>query len=269
MKTSVCRLGYAGLLITLLAAPVGALPQVESRTIQNASSLEERLNRIEQRLGGSLQAETLSQLSELQKEVQELRGLVESQEHEIQRLEKSSQKTSLDSEKSVSDGKTGKKKPDVVAEAPKPSETEAELPRASKTEQELFSSLQENLKQKQYTEAEKDAVEYLSYYPTGQFAANTHYFLGEIHWTEWHGDKSNTLLLEKAVHAFADVSNGFSEHAKAKDALLKLGLIETERGNWQSAAQYFKKVIERYPNTPSAKIAELRMHKLEQEGRVS
>jgi tol-pal system protein YbgF len=266
---------------------VHALPRVESRVIPTqatASSQPERLQYAES-AQPALSEALLDQISVLQREVQELRGLLETQEHELKRVEKSQQTLFLNLEKQLTDN-TQKKgttaalsnvmsslkpatntTPEPATLAKKEELTE-KIPR-TETDVTLIKTAEGFLKEKKYIEAEKNYQAYIEAHPTGEFAPSVYYTLGEIYWTEWHTEKSNTLLLEKAVHAFSDVANGFPHHNKAKDALLKIGLVEIEKGNYQTAAQYFKRVIDQYPQSPSAKIAELRLQKLIQDGRIS
>lgn len=269
---------WVGLVAIGAAQSAYALPRVESRTIPAqpiASTQSERQQLIEsQQLG--LSEEVLDQISALQKEVQELRGLLETQEHELKRVEKSQQTLFLNLEKQLADDypkKGATAAPPVMMSSLKPAvDTPMDISEkisTASTEATFIKTAEEFLKQKKYTEAEKNYQAYLEVHPTGEFAPAVYYTLGEIYWTEWHMEKSNTLLLEKAVHAFSDVANGFPDHSKAKDALLKIGLVEIEKGNYQTAAQYFKKVIDKYPQSPSAKIAELRLQKLTQDGRIS
>lgn len=273
---------WLGLLAGLalgMVTPISALPIVESRSPNiPIGALEERLTRLEDQLNiNGLQGDTLHQVSALQQEVQELRGMLEQQDHEIKRLERAlndsgndllkskSQKVSLKETKEVKESKKNS-----ITMIPIEKTANPELnPEKQTTETALHEAAQAYLKEKNWIEAEKKYQEYLSLYPNGQFAANTHYSLGEIYWTQWHREKTDALMLEKALHAYSDVTNGFSGHAKARDAMLKLGMIEVEKGNWQSAAEQFKKVMARYPNSPAAKIAELRIQKLVEEGRVS
>lgn len=253
-------------LLTIGAGQVSyALPRVESRAIPTQTSASVPSST-------SLSEEVLEQISALQREVQELRGLMETQEHELKRVEKSQQTLFLNLEQQLVE-KNPKIKP--IASAPaevspviKKEEVHEKVSH-SDTEISLIKAAEDFLKQKKYAEAEKNYQSYLADHPTGQYAPGVYYTLGEIYWTEWHTEKSNTLLLEKAIHAFSDVANGFPHHTKAKDALLKIGLVEIEKGNYQTAAQYFKRVIDKYPQSPSAKIAELRLQKLTQDGRIS
>ncbi|MEY3182017.1 MAG: outer membrane protein assembly factor BamD [Pseudomonadota bacterium] len=272
---------YVGLLLIGSGQAVYASPRIESRAIPPQPGAiiqsEEGSVAVDESLPAGLSEDVLEQISALQKEVQTLRGLVETQEHELQRVEKSQQTLFLHLEKQLSDNrgkstvsanlpqiKKDKASQDVVEQKEGLEEKSALL----QTEKDLIKSAENFLKQKKYSEAEKSYEKYLMSHPTGEFAPSVYYTLGEIYWTEWHAEKSNTLLLEKAIHAFSDVANGFPEHTKAKDALLKIGLVEIEKGNYQTAAQYFKKVVEKYPHSPSAKIAELRLQKLVQDGRI-
>jgi len=271
--------GALGLGLSLLALGSGwgskacALPRVEARAVPPASaslnSLEERLNRLEDRLGDSLQGDLLNQLSGLQQEVQELRGTLEVQEHELKRLRQAQETIKTPPRAAALPKEANKAKVETVTLIPLNNPKALEESPQALTESTLLEAAQRDAREKQWLEAEKKYTEHLSRFPESNAAALVHYGLGEIYWTQWHQEKTDALLLEKALQAYTDVVTGFQDHPKAKDALLKLGLIELEKGNWKVGAEHFRKVMALYPNSPSAKIAELRIQKLVQEGRIS
>ncbi len=87
----------------------------------------------------------------------------------------------------------------------------------------------------------------LQKYPSGQFAANAHYWLGELYSLLGKDDSS--------AAEFAVVVNQYPDSPKVSDAQLKLGMIYAGQFKWQEAKAAFKKVINRYPGTSSARLA--------------
>lgn len=109
----------------------------------------------------------------------------------------------------------------------------------------------------------KKLQQYLWQYPEGAYAANSHYWLGEIYNAQWQADKGNILLLDKASASFHAVTKNFPDHHKVMDALLKLGLIELEKGNQSTARNFFYQVAQKYPGTSSARIANAKLNTLQ------
>jgi tol-pal system protein YbgF len=88
---------------------------------------------------------------------------------------------------------------------------------------------------------------YLSKYPTGGYANNAQYWLGEA----YRVNKDNA----SARKAFNDVIEKYPDSAKVPDALLKLGYIEFDEKNSAKAREYLTRVNNEFPNTPAARLA--------------
>ena len=87
----------------------------------------------------------------------------------------------------------------------------------------------------------------LKKYPSGQFAANAHYWLGELYGLMGKNDQ--------AVTEFGAVVQNYPDSPRVSDAQLKVGLIYAAQFKWSDAKSSFKKVINRYPGTASARLA--------------
>lgn len=245
---------------------------------------------------------SLKQLETLKQEIGELRGLVETQEHEIQQLKKSQQDFYSDLDKritqsqSMNKGVTNSKTAPVPAtkksgitivptgkSAAVPKEEAAEeailgpmvsdfsesaSPNQKKsnidqtTEKATYEAAYELVKTKRYSEATAAFQNYLTRFKTGEHAANAHYWMGEIYMVEWQKDAKNKALLDKAATAFSNVVSQFPGNPKVSDALLKLGIVESEKGNSVAARKYFMDVKSRYPGSAAARIAEARLKQL-------
>jgi tol-pal system protein YbgF len=97
---------------------------------------------------------------------------------------------------------------------------------------------------------------YLNKYPSGAYANNAQYWLGEA----FRVNKDN----EAARKAFNDVIEKYPTGAKVPDAILKLGYIEVEQNNTAKAREYFNRVTTDYPNSPAALLAAKKLLKLDQ-----
>ncbi len=236
---------------------------------------------------------SLKHLETLKQEVSELRGLVETQEHEIQQLKKSQRDlygdldkrvTQLQSPKisaaakkssvtivptgttSVSAVSAEKKIEKMTAEPIASDFSDAAMNKKGETEHDTEKSAYEaayNLvRTKRYTEATSAFQNYLERFKTGEHAANAHYWVGEIYMLEWQKNPTNKTLLDKAADAFSNITSQFPGNPKVPDALLKLGIIENEKGDPMAARKYFTDIKSRYPGSAAARIDETRLKAL-------
>ena len=97
---------------------------------------------------------------------------------------------------------------------------------------------------------------YLDKYPTGVYANNAQYWLGEAHRVNQDNDA--------ARKAFNNVIEKYPEGAKVPDALLKLGYIEMEQKNAAKAREYLTRVTTDYPKSPAALLAAKKLLKLDE-----
>jgi tol-pal system protein YbgF len=98
----------------------------------------------------------------------------------------------------------------------------------------------------------------LQKYPSGQFAANAHYWLGELYGLMGKNDQS--------ISEFGNVVKNYPDSPKIADAQLKLGLIYAAQLKWPDARTSFKKVINHYPGTASAHLASEQLKQIKQAG---
>ncbi len=95
---------------------------------------------------------------------------------------------------------------------------------------------------------------YLNQYPTGEYANNAQYWLGEA----YRVNQDNA----SARKAFNDVLEKYPNSAKVPDAILKLGYIEVDQKNTVKATEYLNRVISDYPKSPAAVLASKKLLKL-------
>ncbi|OGT57443.1 MAG: tol-pal system protein YbgF [Gammaproteobacteria bacterium RIFCSPHIGHO2_12_FULL_42_10] len=121
-------------------------------------------------------------------------------------------------------------------------------------EQQLYQSAYNFIKEKKYDDAATSLQEMLKKYPSGQFASNAHYWLGEL-----YGMQSKNDL---ALQEFSAVITSFPKSPRVPDAQLKIGLVYSAQGKLKEAEQLYKKVIHNYPKTASAKTAAVELEKV-------
>lgn len=154
---------------------------------------------------------------------------------------------------------TTSSKPTSVAPAPTASTNTAndQQPNVAE-EQQIYQTAYDLIKTKKYNEAISALQKMLQKYPSGQFAANAHYWLGELYGLL---GKNNQAAVE-----FSAVVENYPDSPKVSDAQLKLGLIYAAQFNWSDAKSAFKKVINHYPGTASARLASEQLKQIREAG---
>jgi tol-pal system protein YbgF len=125
-------------------------------------------------------------------------------------------------------------------------------------EQQIYQTAYNLIKAKKYSDAADTLQKMLQKYPSGQFAANAHYWLGELYGLMGKNDQS--------ISEFSNVVKNYPDSPKIADAQLKLGLIYAAQLKWPDARTSFKKVINHYPGTASAHLASEQLKQIKQAG---
>lgn len=194
-----------------------AVPAVEAqvRVVDSSpQSVRSGVNRQQESI--EQKTESYNQVQSLLQEVSELRALVEEQGHEISRLKQLQLDNYVDLDRRVS-FLTGKAK-DTAAVADSTTFTDSVAPVSNGvSEADEYKAAYDLLRQRQVDQSMAAFKEYLKKYPSGEFAANSCYWLGEIF-----------LLnnqLPQARDWFAKLLQDFPESNKVPDAKFKLGKV--------------------------------------------
>ncbi len=231
----------------------------------------------------------VQQIEALKEEINNLRGAIEQQQHQLevqsQALKKSQQDFYVDLDKRLTQLEQptealAEAKPTVpksvksktLANAPEATTNRAGIKPAAtsdataegqepvefnkKTEKASYEAASAHLSAKRYAEAIEGFQDCVTRYPQGSYAAQCYYWLGESYMAEWGSHKDDKTLLDKASQSFLMVTTRFPTHQRATDALLKLGMVEQEKGNLEVSKRYFEQVRERYPDSAAARMAE-------------
>lgn len=231
-------------------------------------SVDQRVRKLEQQLHNAQASEGAAKVESLQQQVQALRGQVEQLTHSLQQMQaqQKSQYDDLDKRVSANTQPAMQAPPSGadlqadVASAPagkksKAVKTDVAVATASapaaqpnvQEEQQVYQTAYNLIKQKRYTAAISALQRIVQKYPSGQFAANAHYWLGELY--------GLTGKTDQALVEFSTVAKSFPTSPRVADANLKVGLILAAQFNWPDAKTAFKKVISHYPGTASARVA--------------
>jgi tol-pal system protein YbgF len=228
-----------------------------------------------------------SQIIELQQQIQDLRGQLEVQAHTIAQLQsqQTQQYQAIDSR--LSQLGAAKLPPVAVVSAPAtavasdpsaiPQQEVAVATNVSATtvaaestiatsqtanqennEEQMYQEAYHLVATKQYGKATVALQTYLQQYPNGQYAATSHYWLGELALIAGN--------LPQAKSQFNTVITQFPQSPKAADSMLKLGMIYYNQSQWKQARAQFVAVSTKFPDSASAQVAQQQLKQLQRQG---
>lgn len=111
------------------------------------------------------------------------------------------------------------------------------------------------LKKGEYADAANLFTSFLQLYPSGVYAPNALYWLGESYYV--------TQNYQMAADQFRALLSRYPTHDKAPGAMLKLGLSQYGLGKVNDAQGTLQSVISQYPNTDVARTAQDRLHSIQ------
>lgn len=298
---------------------------VAANGVGRASELEDRVTRIESLMQSQGLIDMLTQLQQLQREVQELRGQVEMQGEELRRMQEQQRTLYLDMERRLQQGGAAAMPPGAAAvpgaapvtpavsgapgvpatmtingappatppgaasitppgaaapsygygaPAPMPATPPAAAPATTPTaapaatpqasvatpeEQAAYEQALNILREGRYADAAQAYRQFLATYPNGRYADNAQYWLAETQYV--------TRQFPQALEEFGKVVNGYPNSTKLPDALLKMGYIHYEQGDWKAARESLQAVKQRFPDSTAARLAGERLQRMDREGR--
>ena len=140
--------------------------------------------------------------------------------------------------------------------------TQAGTPQAAQTstdplkEQQAYQSAFNLLKAGRYDQAAKSFRKFLAEYPTGKFADNAQYWLGESYYV--------TRNFDSALREFNTLVSGHPDSQKVTHALLKIGYIHDELGQKEKAREILTSLTTDYPQSTAAGLATKRLERMRQ-----
>lgn len=96
-------------------------------------------------------------------------------------------------------------------------------------------------------ESRKAMAAFLESHPSSVYAPNALYWIGESHYSQSQWDQ--------AILSFKDVAARFPKHAKAADALLKLGMCYEKLKDKDNARFHYEALLEDFPGSRAAALA--------------
>jgi len=276
-----------GLSILLLAAapamaadePSKRFSPVAKQQPQSGPSLEQRINLLERRLENQGLADIVLSLQRLQQEVQQLRGEVELQNHTMDALKKQQRDLYIDLDGRISRLQKAPAvgapvvvmpvaapiavvpvtaAPAVVTKTAVAAAIEPQVAADPALEESRYQAAFNLLKQARYAEAIAAFNQFLQSYPSGDYADNAQYWLGEASYV--------TRDFPQALASFDQLLQNYPDSPKVRGALLKSGYIHYEQKAWQPARTVLEQLISHYPASSEARLAETRLQRMSKEG---
>ena len=211
-------------------------------------------------MAGSELGNLFLQIQQLQQEVMRLNGKVEEQANELNTLKEQSLQRYMDLDKRL--GGSGQPAPQGSGSAasssagvntPAPVSTPVSGGSSSPGveqpgEADAYRASYALVERRQFDQAIPAFKQFLQRYPDGKYAANAHYWLGELYLVKEPPD------LESSRQSFALLLSQYPDNSKAPDALYKLGKVQFLKGNREKARQYLDLVITQYEGTNNAVV---------------
>jgi tol-pal system protein YbgF len=188
--------------------------------------------------------ELFYQLQLLQQEVMELRGKVEEQGYQIRQFKEQSLERYMDLDRRLKEG--GGSTPDPGSEASTSTAKPAGQELAG--EADAYRAAYSQVRSQQFQGAVSAFKQFLVNFPNGRYAANAHYWLGELYLVIVPPDD------ESARREFNLLLEDYPDNSKAPDALYKLGKIYFDRGDANRAREYFDRVINEFGDSGSSAV---------------
>lgn len=262
--------GTVGLLIAVH-------PIIGPAQTDDTASLEQRVTRIERLVNSRSLVELMDAVDRLQQELKALRGEMELQGHALRQLKAHQRELYLDVDRRLqrleTDGGGRPSPPPLTRDgSPQTPSSSAAVPetgaapagdeQAAAETMEQYAAYQrafELLKEGNYDQATAALETFLAQYPSGAYADNAQYWLGEAYYAV--GD------FEAALREFSKLSQQYPTSPKVSHAELKMGYIYHELGQRDQAQQVLTQLVGQYPNTTVAQLAQERLEQIEREGR--
>lgn len=251
-------------LTLFLVAAVLAMPAHAQR-----QSLADRVAALEAR-GNNTQANSdlLNQLNQVRSELAQQRELVEQLQNQIEQLKQSSRDQYLDL-----DGRLNRLEGGTPATptatgsaaaappvAPPPARTAEAAPAVhgdagalvqTGDERAAYDVAFDALRKGNYVDSAQLFQSFLQMYPSGVYAPNALYWLGESYYV--------TQNYPLAMQQFQSLIDRYPTHDKAAGAMLKLGLSEYGLGKMDAAERTLGDVVSKYPGSDVARAADDRL----------
>ena len=253
------------------AALAAAAPAFAQRV-----SLADRVAALEQQAANNQgNVDLLNQVTQLRSEVQALRAQIEELQQQNEQLKQSGRNQYLDLDGRLTrlEGSAPAAATPAATTAPRPATPVTTTPAArdrgpavygdagtlaqGADERGAYNAAFDVLKAGRYAESARMFQDFLQAYPSGAYAPNALYWLGQSYYV--------TGNFELALEQFQALVGRYPTHDKSTDGLLKVGLSQYSLKQYDAAERTLGEVAARYPGTQIARDAEDRLNRLQAE----
>lgn len=205
-----------------------------------------------------LTLELLQRIEQLEAEVRQIRGELEIYHHRFDQLQQESARAYAPPTAPAGAAIPPPQAEPSPAGSP-PTDTTAPpaartMPSAAGTAQTDFEAALRELREGHHARAIAELQRFLNAYPDSNRASDAQYWLGESYYL--------SRDYAAAKEAFINLGVRYPDSARLPDALLKLGYIYGEAGETDRAREVLQKLVQTYPNTQAANLAERRLQAL-------
>ncbi|WP_085299429.1 tol-pal system protein YbgF [Cognaticolwellia mytili] len=260
MKPNSILFGMSFAVAANLAVAAEPAPVIEvnagTMASNTTSNLSEQLGSLERKLDARNRAQVnvQRQLDELQNEVNELRGITELHTYQLSQVLDRQRELYQELDRRVSEALKPANQAPAALIAPS-NNVDAVSYSNNLTENEAYDrAVNMVLKDKRYEQAIPEFEAFNQKYPDSSYAANAHYWLGQLLF--------NKSELAKARKEFDLVVDQYPDSSKRSDAMLKLAMVEQKENNLGKAKTIYQKLLAEYPNSSAAKLAQPRLNSL-------
>ena len=265
----------------VLAFMVGVLAAPAISFAEDNSALTQRVDRLERIIQGQGLSNLITQVDQLQREVQRLNGTNEELRHELEKMQSRQREQYIDLDERI-------EALGVQPPAPAPSTgyvpssdsadsasqaAEAELAETADTNaanntvasngpvsvedgEAAYQAALQTLRSGQYEAAIVALASFPQQYPQSSYLPNVYYWQGEANYV--------VRKFNQAVTAFQIVLDQYPTSNKVPDALLKRGFSEYELGDAAKATATLNQVLEQFPDSSASRLARVRLDRIQQ-----
>jgi tol-pal system protein YbgF len=253
----------AGLMSVALLVGCATPSPEQDPVVQRLTELDGRLLRIERILSNQSLLEQAQRTDALTNDIRTLRGQVEQLQHaeEIARTQQRDLYADLDRRLQALESRGAAAPAAAAATGGVVAATAAAAAAAAAAADDdatAYKKAFDLLKDGKYNEATAAFTHFISTYPQSALLDNAYYWSGEARYVGKD--------FAAAMKNFKTVVDKFPDSRKLADAWLKIGYCNYELKNWKESRDALKKVTQIAADTPTGKLAEQRLAKLQAEG---
>jgi tol-pal system protein YbgF len=256
------KISFAPVLLVLSLSACATNPADDPVQIK-LNDIDARLGSVERVVSNQSLVDLSRRLDTLEAQLREQRGNVEVLQNGNDSARKQQRDLYADLDKRIDALEVrlkaaGAASADAAPVGPAPPGTTADAGKAG-DDQAAYDRAFETLKSGSYGEAVKVFQAFMSDYPASALLDNAQYWIGEAYYV--------TRDYDHAAEAFRAVGERWPNSRKAPDALLKLGYTQFEQKHLADARATLSAVVQRFPGSDAARLAQERLQKLPPEAR--